>query len=292
VRPVPHQLAGGQGRNGVASATCPSRSAPGEVFRGEWACPVRVIPPWSAPFPSESSRTPCRYLRRRSIRDWRRRVSCGELRRRRWPGVHQHFGLRRHRRVIDKRSVRSGDPAQLPGTAPMACRRDDRNLVGLTGFEDGFPTRCSHGGMQRGSGLARALGRRPNHVSSRAVLPPWTRLIRRDNCRRGVLSARRGLQDDGSSSRTDLQEALAPRDRILLMGTSGRQIGQPTRWSAHPPTTLRPRVRPRVTTASHVLTLALAVPARRRRRRAGRGRRWGGRYRPEAARVCSSARRR
>jgi glycine betaine/proline transport system ATP-binding protein len=147
------------------------------------------------------------------------------LRRHKFAMVFQHFGLLPHRRVID--NVAYG--LEVRGT-PRAERvrraQEVIELVGLSGFERGYPDELS-GGMQQRVGLARALAGEPDVLFFDEPFSALDPLIRRD-MQNEVARLHGELGKTMVFVTHDLSEALRLGDRILLMRDGGTaQLGTP-----------------------------------------------------------------
>ena len=147
------------------------------------------------------------------------------LRRHKFAMVFQHFGLLPHRRVID--NVAYG--LEVRGASrPDRLRRAREviELVGLSGFEHGYPAELS-GGMQQRVGLARALAGEPDVLFFDEPFSALDPLIRRE-MQNEVARLHRELGKTMVFVTHDLSEALRLGDRILIM-RDGRQsqIGTP-----------------------------------------------------------------
>ena len=147
------------------------------------------------------------------------------LRRHKFAMVFQHFGLLPHRRVVDNVSY----GLEVRGT-PRAERHrramEVIELVGLSGFEHGYPAELS-GGMQQRVGLARALAGEPDVLFFDEPFSALDPLIRRE-MQNEVARLHRELGKTMVFVTHDLSEALRLGDRILIM-RDGRtaQVGTP-----------------------------------------------------------------
>jgi glycine betaine/proline transport system ATP-binding protein len=147
------------------------------------------------------------------------------LRRHKFAMVFQHFGLLPHRRVLE--NVAYG--LEVRGT-PRAQRvrraMEVIELVGLSGFEHGYPQELS-GGMQQRVGLARALAGEPDVLFFDEPFSALDPLIRRD-MQNEVARLHRELGKTMVFVTHDLGEALRLGDRILIMRDGGTtQLGTP-----------------------------------------------------------------
>jgi glycine betaine/proline transport system ATP-binding protein len=155
-----------------------------------------------------------------------------QLRRHKFSMVFQNFGLLPHRRVIDN----VGYGLEVRGT-PRAERvrraMEVIELVGLSGYEHGYPQELS-GGMQQRVGLARALAGEPDVLFFDEPFSALDPLIRRD-MQAEVARLHRELGKTMVFVTHDLTEALRLGDRILIMrdgrtaqlGTADQLVGAP-----------------------------------------------------------------
>jgi glycine betaine/proline transport system ATP-binding protein len=154
------------------------------------------------------------------------------LRRHKFAMVFQHFGLLPHRRVIDN----VGYGLEVRGTSRAERVRramEVIELVGLSGYEHGYPGELS-GGMQQRVGLARALAGEPDVLFFDEPFSALDPLIRRD-MQNEVARLHRELGKTMVFITHDLAEALRLGDRILIMrdgrtsqlGTADELVGAP-----------------------------------------------------------------
>jgi glycine betaine/proline transport system ATP-binding protein len=155
-----------------------------------------------------------------------------ELRRHRFAMVFQHFGLLPHRRVVD--NVAYGLEVRGAGKEERRARAMEMiELVGLTGYENSYPSQLS-GGMQQRVGLARALAVDPVMMLFDEPFSALDPLIRRD-MQNEVIRLHHEVGKTMVFITHDLQEALKLGDRILIMrdgelvqvGTPDEVVGAP-----------------------------------------------------------------
>ncbi|HEY6793777.1 MAG TPA: betaine/proline/choline family ABC transporter ATP-binding protein, partial [Kineosporiaceae bacterium] len=143
-----------------------------------------------------------------------------QLRRHKFAMVFQHFGLLPHRRVID--NVGYGlEVRGTPRTERVRRAMEVIELVGLSGYEHGYPGELS-GGMQQRVGLARALAGAPDVLFFDEPFSALDPLIRRD-MQNEVARLHRELGKTMVFITHDLGEALRLGDRILIM-RDGREV--------------------------------------------------------------------
>jgi glycine betaine/proline transport system ATP-binding protein len=147
-----------------------------------------------------------------------------ELRRHKFSMVFQHFGLLPHRRVVD--NVAYGLEIRGAGRAERTARAMEViDLVGLTGYDQSFPSELS-GGMQQRVGLARALASDPAVLFFDEPFSALDPLIRRD-MQQEVIRLHREVGKTMVFITHDLSEALKLGDRILIMRDGAMvQMGQ------------------------------------------------------------------
>jgi glycine betaine/proline transport system ATP-binding protein len=155
-----------------------------------------------------------------------------DLRRNKISMVFQGFGLLPHRTVVDNVAygleIRGLGRAQRRQTALETIE-----LVGLSGYENSYPSELS-GGMQQRVGLARALASGPDVMFLDEPFSALDPLIRRD-MQNEVIRLHRELNKTMIFITHDLSEALKLGDRILIMrdgkvvqvGTGDELVGAP-----------------------------------------------------------------
>ena len=164
-------------------------------------------------------------------------LSAGEkrlrhLRRHKFSMVFQHFGLLPHRRVVE--NVAYGlEVRGTPRAERLRRAMEVIALVGLSGYEHGYPEELS-GGMQQRVGLARALAGEPDVLFFDEPFSALDPLIRRD-MQNEVARLHRELGKTMVFVTHDLAEALRLGNRILIMhdgrtaqlGTGDELVGAP-----------------------------------------------------------------
>src|SRR3954462_1013466 len=181
-----------------------------------------------------------------------------DTRRRKVSMVFQHFGLLRHRKVVDH--VGFGLEVRGEGKDERRNRAKEMiDLVGLSGYEDSYPDQLS-GGMQQRVGLARALAVDPDILMFDEPFSALDPLIRRD-MQNEVIRLHHEVGKTMVFITHDLAEALKLGDRILIMrdgeivqiGTPAEVVGAPADDYVKDFTSDVPR--------SHVLTLRWVMRA-------------------------------
>ena len=158
--------------------------------------------------------------------------SLRDLRRHKISMVFQHFGLLPHRKIIDNVAY---------GLEVRGDNKNDRlkragevvDLVGLSGYEQSYPSQLS-GGMQQRVGLARALANDPQVLLFDEPFSALDPLIRRD-MQNEVIRLHHEVGKTMVFITHDLSEALKLGDRILIMrdgklvqiGTGADLVGAP-----------------------------------------------------------------
>lgn len=155
-----------------------------------------------------------------------------EIRRSRFSMVFQHFGLLPHRRVIDNVAF---------GLEINGIKKEQRHaramevieLVGLSGYEQAYPSQLS-GGMQQRVGLARALASDPAVMFFDEPFSALDPLIRRD-MQTEVIRLHHEVGKTMVFITHDIHEALRLGDRIAIMRDGGLvQVGTPEELIASP----------------------------------------------------------
>jgi glycine betaine/proline transport system ATP-binding protein len=148
-----------------------------------------------------------------------------QLRRSRMSMVFQHFALLPHRTVLD--NVAYGLKLQdVPSEQRLEKARYWLEKVGLTGWEQSFPSELS-GGMQQRVGIARALAADTEILLMDEAFSALDPLIRRE-MQEQLVELQQELQKTIVFITHDLNEAMFLGDRIAVM-RDGRivQIGTP-----------------------------------------------------------------
>lgn len=150
-----------------------------------------------------------------------------EFRRNKTGMVFQHFALFPHQNVLSNVAfglkVKGAPPDERKKAAEEALE-----LVGLSGYQDSFPSQLS-GGMQQRVGLARALASNPDILLMDEAFSALDPLIRRQ-MQDELLSIQAGLAERNTILfiTHDLNEALRVGSRVCIMKDGAiHQIGTP-----------------------------------------------------------------
>jgi glycine betaine/proline transport system ATP-binding protein len=153
------------------------------------------------------------------------RSQLGEMRRKDWAMVFQHFGLLPHRRVLH--NVAYGlEISGVPRAARDQRAQEMVELVGLKGTEHKYPHELS-GGMRQRVGLARALAVQPRLLLLDEPFSALDPLIRTD-LQDELLKLADVVRQTSIFITHDLSEALKVGDRIAIMRAGEFvQVGTP-----------------------------------------------------------------
>ena len=155
-----------------------------------------------------------------------------EVRKHKMAMVFQHFGNFPHKRVLE--NVMYG--LQIQGVdkeTRMRRASEVIDLVGLTGWEDRYPSQLS-GGMQQRVGLARALAVDPEILLFDEPFSALDPLIRRD-MQDELINLQRTVQKTIVFITHDFSEAIKLGDRVAIMKDGEFvQIGTPEEVVATP----------------------------------------------------------
>ncbi|MCQ3814869.1 MAG: glycine betaine/L-proline ABC transporter ATP-binding protein [Acidimicrobiia bacterium] len=150
-----------------------------------------------------------------------------EFRRNKTGMVFQHFGLFPHQSVLS--NVAFGLKVKgVPIDERRRTAEETLSLVGLSGYENSFPSQLS-GGMQQRVGLARALASNPDILLMDEAFSALDPLIRRQ-MQDELLSIQAGLKERNTILfiTHDLNEALRVGTRVCIMKDGAiHQIGTP-----------------------------------------------------------------
>ena len=150
-----------------------------------------------------------------------------EFRRNKTGMVFQHFGLFPHQSVLS--NVAFGLKVKgVPLDARNQAAEEALELVGLSGYQNSFPSQLS-GGMQQRVGLARALASNPDILLMDEAFSALDPLIRRQ-MQDELLSIQAGLAERNTILfiTHDLNEALRVGSRVCIMKDGAiHQIGTP-----------------------------------------------------------------
>ena len=155
-----------------------------------------------------------------------------EVRKHKMAMVFQHFGNFPHKRVLD--NVTYGLQIQGVDKETRTLRASEViELVGLTGWEDRYPSQLS-GGMQQRVGLARALAVDPEILLFDEPFSALDPLIRRE-MQDELINLQRTVQKTIVFITHDFSEAIKLGDRVAIMKDGEFvQIGTPEEVVATP----------------------------------------------------------
>ncbi|UER55404.1 glycine betaine/L-proline ABC transporter ATP-binding protein [Kineosporiaceae bacterium SCSIO 59966] len=137
-----------------------------------------------------------------------------EVRMRRMSMVFQHFALLPHRTVLENAAY-ALDIQGVPPAERAERAREALDLVGLTGWEDKFPSQLS-GGMKQRVGLARALAAQTDILLMDEAFSALDPLIRRE-MQTQLVDLQQRLGKTVVFITHDLNEAMYIGDRIAVM---------------------------------------------------------------------------
>ncbi len=186
-----------------------------------------------------------------------------EMRRHKMSMVFQNFALLPNRTVLENAEygleIQGVDKATRQQKASEALE-----MVGLTGYNDQYPTQLSGGGMQQRVGLARALANDPEILlmdEAFSALDP----LNRKEMQNELLDLQENMQKTIIFISHDLNEALRIGDHIMIMRDGEIvQIGSPEDILTHPANDYVERFiedvdRSKVLTASKVMIRPVTV---------------------------------
>ncbi|TCS64121.1 quaternary amine ABC transporter ATP-binding protein [Varunaivibrio sulfuroxidans] len=155
-----------------------------------------------------------------------------DFRRHKMSMVFQRFGLFPHRTVL--KNVAYGLEVQkIPRAQRNERAREWIETVGLSGYENAYPSQLS-GGMQQRVGLARALCTDPDILLMDEAFSALDPLIRSD-MQDQLVELQKKLHKTIVFITHDLHEALRIGDRIAILKDGEiRQIGEPEEILMHP----------------------------------------------------------